>query len=91
MAGEEFVTWIASFFLDVYPNPIFWGLACLTVYIVYLVLKRVPNSAIAHLGFIFILGLASVLGGVFEVLRGFLFAGAGAFFLLGLWQFIGRR
>lgn len=89
--SQTIVEWFGSLLLTVYPSPVFWGLATLVVFSTYLFLKRLPNSVISHLVFILILGLSGVIGGVFIILENVLFAIAGGVFVLGLWQFVGRR
>lgn len=91
MAGQPIIEFIADFLIKVFPSAEMWGLALLGVVAAYFVMRRVPLSASGLLGMILILGLATFLGGIFEVFRILLFAMSGAIFFLGAWNFIGKR
>lgn len=91
MAGVPVVEFIADFLIGVFPSAEAWGLALIGVVAAYLIVRRVPLSASVHVGMILVLGIASLIGGVFESVRILLFALSGGLFFLGLWTFIGKR
>jgi len=91
VAGQDVIEFIAEFLIKVFPSAEAWGLALLGVVIAYFIVRRVPLSASVHLGMILVLGVATLIGGVFEALRILLYAFSGGVFFLGLWNFIGKR
>ncbi len=91
MAGQPIIEFIAEFLIDIFPSAEAWGLVLIGITVAYFIMRRVPLSASVHLGMILVLGVATLIGGVFEALRILLYAFSGGLFFLGLWNFIGKR
>ena len=90
MATASLIDIISELLLSVLPSPEMWALILIIVFSGYMILRKFPMSASGHISIILVIGLVSMVGGVFEVLRSIMWAISGAVFVLGLWKIINR-
>ena len=91
MAGAGLLEFISDLLLSVIPSPELWGMLLLMVFVAYMFWRKFPASASSAIGIVLVISLTAMVGGVFEMLRSIMWAISGGVFLLGLWNYVGKR
>lgn len=91
MAGQSILQFLSDLLLRVIPSPEVWGFFLVIIFLSIMILKKFPDSGMAHISLILILSMVSMVGGVFDIFRIILYAVSGGVFFLGIWNFMGKR